>query len=745
MYYKLPTDEEMKILDTQQIQTHWVKVEVLDLEELPIAEIQGKINIGGAISIDSSSSTRRTTTFSFIADEGESNIEDVNNLLSINKRIRVFEGIENDGILPKYDKIIWIPQGIFIITQPSISYSTSGLVINLSCKDKMCLLNGECGGSFPTSITFHEYDQVIGYEEIKGKDFPENYNNYTVYKINGKYYHWESAQNGDMGSFANGYWEECKYNLVGQTVPIQQRIYDIIQTVVCNYGGIPISKIFINDVNLEIKQLVRFTGVGHLYYNVNTGVYSLDDTIIASDPNSWRVFSHNEDVGYVYTDFVYPGELVTAIGDNVCTVLDKIIEVLGNYEYFFDKDGNFVFQEIKNYLNNSYDPSKTLLDSYGKVALESNGLAILDNTNYLLDIKSNTKQVYNFYQGNGLISSYSNSPNFGNIKNDYHIWGKAEDKAAIHYHVAIKRKPQKEDFGHYEVVYMTDDSGAYTGRIRLLCDVEKEYDEDYEFKKEILQLRGKTITADAANETVVFVNKKTVDEVTHTLKLEKFTIDFDYVPADWRAELYLRGLTKISQQIRPDVYEQELLDLFNDIYDFQKKEFKVDIVTNPNGLSYFFDYLEPADDMFDYSIDCIGPKLHSYQQEKIKKLYSVDVPNLILINLESSNRDRIISKCASEGQSYSNVSNSVFNTLSIGTYGYSAQETMRDLLYQHTSYNESISLTTIPIYHLDVNTRITVNDYASNIHGDYIIKNISLPLGGQGTMTISATRALERI
>ena len=41
-------------------------------------------------------------------------------------------------------------------------------------------------------------------------------------------------------------------------------------------------------------------------------------------------------------------------------ILDKIIEVLGNFEYFYDVNGNFIFQEIKNYLNNSQ--TKYILD-----------------------------------------------------------------------------------------------------------------------------------------------------------------------------------------------------------------------------------------------------------------------------------------------------------------------------------------------------------------------------------------------
>jgi hypothetical protein len=63
------------------------------------------------------------------------------------------------------------------------------------------------------------------------------------------------------------------------------------------------------------------------------------------------MYSTGMDIGYIYTDFTYPGELIGDAGDTVCDILDTIKSTLGNYEYFYDIDGNFVFQEIKNYLN----------------------------------------------------------------------------------------------------------------------------------------------------------------------------------------------------------------------------------------------------------------------------------------------------------------------------------------------------------------------------------------------------------
>ena len=59
--------------------------------------------------------------------------------------------------------------------------------------------------------------------------------------------------------------------------------------------------------------------------------------------------------------------------------------------------------------------------------------------------------------------------------------------------------------------------------------------------------------------------------------------------------------------------------------------------------------------------------------------------------------------------------------------------------------NESINISSIPLYYIEPNSRITVKDLGAGINGDYIIKTISLPLCGSNFMNINATKALERI
>ena len=634
----------LKKLDLENLKRYYVKIIVLAMDETPIQEIEGKIS-SGSINIDGNSSMRRTCNLTFLVEETEDNdLMNIDNLLSINKKIKIEIGIENI-IDSRYDNIIWFKQGIFVINQPSISHNSQGVVVSLTCKDKMCLLNGECGGGLPASVIFDSYNQI---------------------------------------------------NKDGSVTSIQNRIYDIIQTLVIFYGGEDINKVFINDVPLEIKQIVRWTGSQELFYNTSTDMYTLNADSVTED-GIWKTFKYNEDIGYAYTDFVYPGELVSSIGENVCSILDKIKNVLGNFEYFYDVDGNFVFQEIKNYLNNSYSATGNFrLNDENRTEL--NNLVILDNDNYYVDFRGESKSIYSFNEENGLISSYNNTPSYVNIKNDFHIWGKNSDGYAIHYHLAIKEKPGI--YAPHKIVFLKNNNGEYNGKLRL-----------------------------ATNEELDLGNY------------------ISYIANDWRAEMYLQGLEKIKLGQRPDIYEQELLDLFDVIYNFQEKKFKADIVNRPNNLNYFIDFLEPIGQINDCSVNSLNPKIYSYQQDKVNKLYEANIPNVILINInaDATEREKIIKRCEKEGQPFANVNNNIYSKIAFNTIGYSAESVARELLYQYTEYNSSINIQSIPIYYLDVNRRINVNDKASNIYGDYIIKSISLPLDPKSTMNISAIKALQRI
>ncbi len=320
-----------------------------------------------------------------------------------------------------------------------------------------------------------------------------------------------------------------------------------------------------------------------------------------------------------------------------------------------------------------------------------------------MDLSNQNKSVYTFEEGSTLISSYSNTPNYNNIKNDFHIWGKSDKDLAIHYHIVVKEKPIKQEkyeeyeeytFPKWNVVFLTNSDNSFNGKLRLA-----EEDEEHE----------------------------------------------EYIPDDWRAELYLEGLQKLKSQQRPDIYEQELLDMFDSIYNMKEKCFLTE-ADNSSRLNYWIDYIS-SPELYDISVDTIGTKIYSYQNDEIKRLYSRDIPDTIIINeaFNQKEQKRIIDKCFASNQNFSRISKKIFNNLSLGSYGLTAQDNARELINQYTDFNSTISLSSIPIFYLEANSRITVQDKASGIYGDYIINSIKLPLNAKGNMTISATKAIDRI
>ena len=70
------------------------KIELLDWKENVIGELQGKV-VEGSLSVDGSSSIRRTCSLSLIADDYNSDLTSLEGQLGLNKKIKVFIGLIN--------------------------------------------------------------------------------------------------------------------------------------------------------------------------------------------------------------------------------------------------------------------------------------------------------------------------------------------------------------------------------------------------------------------------------------------------------------------------------------------------------------------------------------------------------------------------------------------------------------------------------------------------------------------------
>jgi hypothetical protein len=81
----------------------------------------------------------------------------------------------------------------------------------------------------------------------------------------------------------------------------------------------------------------------------------------------------------------------------------------------------------------------------------------------------------------------------------------------------------------------------------------------------------------------------------------------------------------------------------------------------------------------------------------------------------------------------------------ISARGKNTKDKLSELLYKHGYCVDSATITTIPIYYLEPNTRIYIHDSKTNLDGDYIISKLTIPLTYNGMMTITATKAAETL
>ena len=666
----------LKKFDETKLKEQYVKLIVLTFDEKPIQEIQGKV-AGGNFTIDGSSAMRRTGNISIIADEYENDLTDTKHLLSINKKIEVLIGfINTTDEYPEY-QMIWFPQGTYVIISPNITHDSNGVNISLTLHDKMALLNGECGGVLSSSVVFNEVE-----------DIDEN----------------------------------------GEIQITEPTIYQIIQELVNHFGGEQLGKIIISDIDSRIKKVMKWTGSTplYLYQQVVTEggtVYNSFSTNYDELANRQsqgggiiKSFAYGQDIGYILTDFVYPGELIGNAGDTVVTILDQIKNTLGNYQYFYDIDGNFRFQEIKNYLNTSY--STFLINE-------------INMNNYLVDYSSG-KSVYTFEDSN-IIQAFSNSPQYQQIKNDFLVWGKRksiEDKEVpIRYHLAIDSKPAVGN--EYKVFFFRDPDDEI---IKAKKPVEFSSKSAFPSKGEVGNYYY------AANTGIIYkwaADIKDYEQTAYTIEKIKAT--------DFRTQLYMAGVASQPFGLDSNYYYTELKNEWPKLYDMRNQDFWDGVLDQPSDIDFFLDFIDTPAAISEFSVQNIGRRTATLVDDSINCIFEPDNPDIVIIQAGGENADSLQRECEARKQEYAQVRTEIYSMLMNGGVLKSAYEEIRKELYQYTNYNEQISLTTLPIYYLEPNVRITVRDYESGIYGDYMIKSITLPLDVNGTMSLSCTRALERI
>ena len=600
----------------------------------------------------------------------------------------------------------------------------------------MCLLNGEAGGTIPASTNFESYDTL-------GPD-------------------------GDL-----------------HTEAIQ--INQIIPELVNHYGGESLNNIIVNDIDNKIKQVMKWKGDRSLYIwenkvNVDNCFYTTSEYDGSFDPHDWakRKIVYNYDAGYTYVPFVFPGELAAGAGDTVCTVLDKIKSALGNYEYYYDVFGRFIFQEIKNYINTT--EWRTIWQNYK------------DNTqNYLPYAYNKTlnSSIYNL--PNDLIITFNNNPQFNMIKNDFIIWGtrKSENNMQMpcRYHLAIDKRPvlletwtiplnicfdtsvddrirrcfpitryqTLEDLQNArpvgivgEYFYISEEDAIYT----WITDIDNYKNKLNNYLYSSIDVEAEA--AAAAEEESVNDNKINAGYLQMELatcygaELSKPTFSIS-VNTDWRNILYFSDMVAAAQGQETSYYWAEMYNEWPKIYDIENDQWIEGVLDSPSSLDWWLDFIDNDVFLNKFNISSIGRRSYAKTESDCNCVFEPDIPNIVLVDTSSgsavpdSRSGETVTALKELGLHPIQVSGSIYNSMTLGGSFNSCYQVVRQILTDYTDYNENINLSCIPIYHLEPNTRISLNDPESGVCGDFLINTISFDLSHTGTMNISAKKINEKI
>lgn len=677
-------------VNKHHVKEYWAAILALDFEtERPLARLEGKV-ASGSMNITAKSQCRRTGSLKLLFDKETQDITNIDNLISIDKKISLSIGITNPFFhIPQYHEygdILWFKQGTFVITKANSTINAQSASVSCDIADKMSLLNGTCGGTIPASTSFHE-------QIIIDKD-----DNITT-----------------------------EYPLIAQ----------IIRECVHHFGGEHYSNIVVNDVPDVGRQVVTWVGSDPINF---TEIGAGTSFIIGPPPIPGfpRTYYNGNDIGYLETPLTYPGELILKAGSTVTGVLDEIVKTLGNFEYFYDVEGVFHFQQIQNY------------QATGNTPFNIDGVADGDFQSLYFP-RFTDDQFLNEFLDTELVTSVSFNPNYSNIKNDFVCWGtrNAKDSSAamVRYHLAIDKRP--------ELITELDAQSRGTPSAYSLC------------LKDIYEIRDEEGNIIRYQDSIITNPGEVLGElVAPSLKTTFSTLDESYW-FNWREELYRQALLAYGSSTRGSYYDEELRTEWRNIYDpastfardgadsfeIQWNDYfgntvpwggyRVEVSNAPEKIRYWLDLIDTGSTLGKYSVNRIGRRTKVEENSKIAEVYAQELNDIVF--LETTSDAALAEKrkyYVSIGQSFCQVTPDVLAYFKVKNSFGTCYESVRQMMYTHLMQNASVSITSLPIFYMDVNKIVKFNFPDFSITGDYIINQISWQIGSNATMNISANEAM---
>ena len=845
----------LRELDQNREREVFAKIVSLDYNENPIEEITGRVS-SGTVSIDGSSSVRRSCSLSLIAQE--LNIHDF--YWGLTTKFKLYSGLKNN-INSKYPDIIWFPLGMFVISSFNTSQSMNSYTVSIQGKDKMCLLNGTLGGTI-MSLT---------------ADFGTE----TIEDESGESYKQDLPIKNIIREVVHEYAREPYHNIIINDL-------DTYGLELMEYRGSSPIYILINqsdeavNIRMDLKMDNMYLGKykdGQYIWNIKPGIFldkpetmtdgyslvtiydtRLESLNVEQHPDRISIFYGGKDnsgndsyytvmraeygssVGYKVTELTYSGDLIAQVGSPVTTaVLDKIVSMLGDFEYFYDLQGRFIFQRKKTYINTSWNNIRS--DS--------------ENKQVYVESAAYTSEVTYSFENSSLITSFQNSPDFDNLRNDYSIWGTkttvSGNETPIHLRYALDKKPIRYINYEGDIYSTNEDNGLFIGQIHcdwreLIYQMASDYmkhnkDDDfiiqvgknnpdyypdgytgYEvYYTDIYSFWRELYNPDyESTYSICYVTKSNYEQAMKDKKVEYYwynqcTDKTAYIPEN---DYFYKDAYGIFQKVHSMTAEKlknnssyyytlikcdETMPYVNNRDYYIKSEvdyitlknyedlgtsinnigWNINVIKFPQQLNFWFDFLDTDGELDKYSVHNIGTRPKAENDSDVKAIYFRDIPTILFLGIEDTKaqlkrdlkinyinygltkpqveamsdkqledyiiENNLISKLIAKqkdempGYAFIQLPDYLENLFTISTQGKCAKDSLDSWLYKYTYCTETVSLTSIPIYYLEPNTRVYIYDDNSGIDGEYIVDRISLPLQYSGTMNISATKAAERI
>lgn len=287
----------------------------------------------------------------------------------------------------------------------------------------MCLLNGDLAGALPHTTDF-------GIEEYY--DAKTNITTYTsvpiarIIRESVQNFGNELAQNIIINDLEDAGLELLEYR---GDVPIFM-FREVNSDSFLNMSLNSYQRCYIKNENEEEEE-TNLSDKRIKYDNLVNLAEGEEATQISFSPGGKKYtvakFEYGSIPGYRLTDLVYAGDLISNVGETLTSMLDKIVNMLGEFEYFYNLDGKFVFQKKQTYVDVYWNNvEKNTDEKYANAAVNK------------------SVPMWNFIDGQ-LISAFQNTPNLLNLRNDFAVWGKKKltsgTELDIHMRYAIDTKP----------------------------------------------------------------------------------------------------------------------------------------------------------------------------------------------------------------------------------------------------------------------------------------------------------------